>query len=183
MTAAAKVAPINQAVRKRKPVKPAKAHSAHQAIMLRVTADGRFEPADDLSRRICKDRGMKVGSEFMGYLYEPRDAQQWRTAHTVAGFLASHVDAFFGMGFHAVLKKIQVDARIAMDVEKIDLGTLGVVTREVPRTLAFGAIDNTQWTAIWREMCGYIRRTYFGEIDADAVDEMDRLMLREETAA
>lgn len=162
--------------------KPAKRHSPDQAIRLEVRKDGSFVPADLASRRLCKDRGMTVGSEFISYLYEPRDKAQWRVAHQVGTFLTQHVEAFHGLSSHDALKKVQKDGRIALLEEQIDLGTLGVVTRSVPESLAFGFIDNTRWTEIWRQMCTYIRKTYFGEIDADAVEAMDKLMVWEQAA-
>lgn len=166
----------------RKPPKPSKTRSPEQAIRLTVRADGSFVPTDEASRRLCKDRGMRIGKNYITYFYEPRDEKQWATAHAVAGILAANVDEFTGMDSHAVLKRIQTDANVLMDTEVIDLGKLGKVTRSVPQSLAFGFLDQTRFNEAWRQMCEYVVSRYFGMIDANAVDELLKLMPMEPSA-
>lgn len=168
--------------RQRKPPKPGKSRKFEQSVMLRVMPDGSFRPANEASRKLCRDRGMRVGSEFVAYVYEPRDSLQWRQAHALGGLLVANVDEFEGKTNHWALKKIQADGGIACEVEKIDLGNLGIVTRTVPRSLAYGFMDNTKWVEVYRQMCAYIGRVYLGQIDAEAVEEMLRLMIAEPSA-
>lgn len=168
--------------RRRKP-KPAARLNPHQSIRLIVRADGVFVPADEASRRLCRDRGMYSGIELIAYLYEPRDGKQWRQAHQVGTFLAEHVEKFHGMNAHDVIKAIQREGRIACDVRKLQAGNIEFDLVE-PQSLAFGFIDESRWTEIYRDICGYIARAgWLGEIDdQDTVAAMERLMLRERAA-
>jgi hypothetical protein len=169
--------------RKHRPVKPKKGLNPHQTVRLVVTPDGRFAPADMPSRRLCKDRGMKVGHEFVAYLYAPRDPEQWAKAHQLATYLLENLEEFHGLDSHAVLKKLQLDSGHGCELQEIDLGALGKHCIKVPKTLAFGWMDDTEWTAIYRGMCNYIvTRGWLGEIDADAVVAMQKLMLLERAA-
>lgn len=172
-----------QPVPRRRVKKPKKGLSPDQAVRLVVTRDGTFVPADTASRKLCKDRGMSVGSEFIGYLYEPRDPKQWRRAHQLGTYLVENLDEFHGLTSHRALKKLQEDGNIAMDTEVIDLGSLGKVTRSVPQSLAFGFMDETRFTEVYRSMCEYIaKKGWLGEIEPDAVEQMEKLMLREPQA-
>lgn len=182
---APELAPDTSAIprRPKRTRKPSKRRDPEQAVRLVVRGDGSFVPADRASLKLCRDRGMRTGSEFIGYLYEPRDGKQWRQAHQLGTFLVENLEEFHGLSSHEALKKIQRDGHIAMLDEKIDLGSLGIVTRSVPESLAFGFMDETRWTEVYRQMCTYIvKQGWLGEIDADVVEHMERLMLREQAA-
>lgn len=173
--------------RKRRTRKPSKNRNPDQAVRLVVRGDGSFVPADLASRRLCKNRGMRTGSEFIAYLYEPRDVKQWRVAHQFGTLLTQNVDDFHGLSSHEALKKIQRDGKIACVDEhfEVDLPNgMGRVTltRSAPESLAFGFVDESRWTEIYRQMCTYVAGKYFGEIEADAVLEMEKLMLMEQAA-
>lgn len=163
-------------------VKPKKGLNPHQSFRVVVTKDGTFAPADAASRKLCKDRGMRVGRCYIVYAYEPRDERQWARAHQIGTFLVRNVEAFHGMSSHKALKKVQKDSGIACDTQVLDLGPLGKHEIRTPRTLAFGFMDNTEWTEIWRQMCEYIGRTYLGMIAADVVVDMEKIMLMEPAA-
>lgn len=163
--------------------KPKKNLSPDQAIRLRVTPDGRFAPADLASQKLCHDRGLRKGATYIAYVYEARDEQQWANAHQVGTFLANNVEVFHNMSSHQVLKKLQLDSGHGCEMQEIDLGALGKHKIKVPKSLAFGWIDNTEWTAIWRGISQYIRDSgWLGEVDADVAEGMQRLLLWEPTA-
>jgi len=169
--------------RSRKKAKPRDRHLEHQAIRLVVRADGSFVPADFEARKLCRDRKLYAGIEMLAYLYEPRDLKQWKQAHQVGTFLRDHVEKFSGMDAHAVLKTIQREARIHCDISKLEAAGVSFELVQ-PKTLAFGFMDETQWIAIYRQICEYIvKQGWLGEIhDEDAIAGLERLMLRERAA-
>lgn len=157
--------------RRRKP-STEKRRNPEQRVMLTVMPDGSFRAADQASRNALRARGFHKGQPVIAYLYRVRDGAQWRRAHALGRLLTENVDAFIGMEAHAALKKIQLDGSIACEVEKIDLKDLGVFTRTVPKSLAFGEMDDAEFSSVFKQMCEHVTKTYFPDMDADAVAEM-----------
>jgi hypothetical protein len=160
-----------------------KRRSPEQRVLLTVMPDGSFRAADSASRKILKERNFFKGQEVIGYLYRVRDGLQWRRAHALGTLLADHVEAFHGLNAHQALKKTQLDGNIACDVERIDLPApiSMTVERKVVRSLAFGEMDDAEFSAIFKQLCTYIAKTYFPDMDATAVEDMLNLMPQDPT--
>ncbi len=164
--------------------KPSKNRSPEQAIRIVSRGDGSWIPADRASNNLAKDRGLlHSGVEVIGYLYQPRDGKQWRKIHALGSLLAQSVDEFHGWNSHDVIKKVQLDANVACENEEIDLGKLGVFSRRVAKSLAFGFMDESEFTGVYREISVYIGKKYFGFLGPEAEGEIAKLLLREPTAS
>lgn len=164
--------------RRRKP-STEKRRSPEQRVLLTVMPDGSFRASDMASRRILKARGFHKHQEVIAYLYRVRDSLQWRRAHALGGMLADNVDEFHGLDAHKVLKKLQEKFDIAMEVERLEVPTEhGKVTfeRKTAKSLAFGEMDESEFTPIWRQMCNKVAETWFPDLDAQAVEDMLHVM-------
>lgn len=161
--------------RKRKPAKAGRKPSA--AVRFVVLADGSFRCSDDASRLLCKARGLGAGEEVIAYLYQDRNYQQWAKAHGLGCALREHVEAFESCATaHAALKKLQRDGEIACEVETFDLGTLGKVTRSVPKSLAYDEMSEPEFQEVYGEMIKYVRDTYWGSLDELGQQGLQRLL-------
>jgi len=146
------------------------------AVMVVVTKDGTFKPADSYSARKCRDRGFKVGMELMAYFKPPRSNGQWRCAHQVGTFLIQNVDAYSHLtDAHKALKKLQQDAGIECEVNHIEVPGLGTLQVKTPRSLAFDDMDGGTFTTVYKAMTLHIQQNYFQDMDAQAVEDIIRL--------
>lgn len=157
--------------RRRKP-STEKRRSPEQRVLLRVMPDGSFRAADGASRKLLKARGFHKHQDVIAYLYRVRDGVQWRRAHALGTMLCENVEAFHGLNAHQALKKVQLEGGIGCEVEKLDLGHLGEFTRTVPRSLAFGEMDDSEFSTVFKQMCEHISQRYFPDTDAAAVEAM-----------
>lgn len=162
------------AKRERKP--PKARRNPNAAVMLVVTPEGTFKPADEASRQICRDRKLYAGIEVIAYLYQVRSLEQWKKAHGLGLAMVEHVEAFQNLNAHSALKKLQVDGNIACEEEVFDLGPLGKVTRRLPRSLAFDELDETEFQEIYARMLKYVRETYWPQLDEAGMLGLQRLL-------
>jgi hypothetical protein len=145
-----------------------------------VMPDGSFRAADNSSRKILKSRDFHRHQEVIAYLYRVRDPRQWRRAHVLGLLLCEHVEAFHGLDAHQALKKIQEDGEIACESRRFPvpkaigdlLGGVTHINLPVPRSLAFGEMDDGEFSAVYKQMADYVARTYFPDLEADAVERM-----------
>lgn len=157
-----------------------KRRNPEQRVLFTILPDGSFRAADSSSRKILKGRDFHRGQEVIAYLYRVRDSGQWRRAHVLGTLLAEHVEEFHGLDAHQALKKIQELGEIACEPRRFPLpkalqDLLGGVTHinlPVPRSLAFGEMDDGEFSAVYKQMADYVTRTYFADMDASAVEAM-----------
>ena len=151
-----------------------------ERLLFRVTRDGTLAPADGITQSRCRERGYYVGQELLAELTKPRHPGQWRCAHRLAMLVQQNSDDFDHCpDVHAVLKKIQLDARVACDeVEAVT--TDGEVVRIYqPQSLAFSQMDQGHFELVYKALCRYIGQHYFDGADEDVVADMIDMMPRE----
>lgn len=164
---------------------PVPAHRNHeQAIRLARRPDGAWEAADSQSQALEHQRGLDhEGLVVLGYLYVPRDPDQWHRAHRLADYLVANVEAYTGMSSHKALKELQKKSGAACDVQRIEIGPERIpATITVPRSMAFGWMDGAEFTEAYRTMCQYVRDAYFPDLEGEVTEAMERLMLKERRA-
>lgn len=162
--------------KRRRKASTEKRRNPEQRVLMMVMPDGSFRASDNASRKALKSRGFHKHQEVIAYLYRVRDGVQWRRAHALGQMLVDNVDAFHGLDAHHALKKVQLDGSIACESEKIDLGNLGMFTRTVAKSLAFGEMDDSEFSAVFKQMCERVAQRYFPDMDATAVEAMLDLM-------
>lgn len=164
----------NKPKRQRKPAKIRRPPEA--AVSLVVTPDGAFKPSTEASRQICRSRKLYAGTEVLAYLYQARDLEQWHKAHGLGMALVEHVEDFHGMNAHSAIKKLQTDGNIACESETFDLGTLGKVTRSVPKSLAFFEMDESEFKEVYALMLEYVRQKYWPTLDEAGMKGLQKLL-------
>ena len=152
--------------------------------LLQVTPEGSFRAADLSSSKKLRAAGFQKHQPVIAYLYRVRDPVQWRKAHVLGDMLAQNHERFAGMKAHDVLKALQLEANVAcrdavhevtlLDEEGQPNGTATRTVREA-ESLEFGNLDDGEWQMVWKGLCRQAG-TYFGDIDADAVEHMLQLM-------
>jgi len=144
--------------------------------MLRVTKDGNFEPADEISRQVCRRRKFRVGDILAADLRKPRSLVQWGRAHRLGQLLLENTDDFIGMDAHRVLKRLQVETGIGCDEMPIKAPGLGMVIYRIPRTMAFDQMEEGEFQEIYGGFCQHIIATYWPALTEDEIDQMAGLV-------
>lgn len=153
----------------KKPKKPSR------AIPLQVTADGKFAPADDFAKHICRKRKYRVGDVLMVEIKQPRSYGQWKKAHKLATLLIENIDDFHGWDEHRVLKRLQLETGAGCD--DIPLKTeCGTVLYRIPRSFNFAEMLEDEFQEIYAAFCKYIEQKYWPGLTPDQIEDMSGLV-------
>ena len=121
---------------------------------------GALIPANDIDRRLMKERRFAIGREIRGELKQPRNAAFHRLAHAIGNLLVDNVEKFRDMGGHDALKEVQRESGVCCDTIELDLGTLGKVPVKQPRSLAFDEMDSSEFSAFFDGVTRHIDENY-----------------------
>ena len=140
---------------------------------LRVIRGG-YAPADASTASALRD-GHRIGDLVFAEFTKPRSPGFHRLAHQLGSMLAENLDAFDGVGAHAVLKRIQIEADIACDHIALVFPGVGPVEYRQARSLSYESMDEAEFRDTIGAMCRYVARTYWPSC---APEEIERMALR-----
>lgn len=146
-----------------------------RSIMLRVTPEGRFEPADEISRDVCRKRKYRRGDVVSAEIRKPRDYGQWKRAHKLGQLLAENLDDFTGWDCHRVLKRLQIETGIGCEEYPIK-SDYGMLMHRVPRSLNFSDMDEGEFQELYAGFCQHVIDRYWPELTQDEIEEMAGLV-------
>ena len=150
--------------------RPARAKRRREPIYLRVTPQGTFEPASALYAGMCRAKKFRVGDLVRAELTKPRYPKHHRL---VMALLQKVLDNQEGL--------LTIDQLLT--VVKIKLGravpfTDAVAGRTywVPESIAFDAMDQSEFTPFWKDLCKLVARDYFPGMTEAKVAELAEMM-------
>lgn len=124
-----------------------------------------------IDRQLMKERGYRNGDEVRLEIKKPRNVKFHRLAHAIGNLLIEHVEKFRDLSGHDALKQVQRESGVCCEPMEIDLGTLGKVPVNVPRSLAFDEMDEDEFVQFFNGITQYIGDHYAGvmldEVRAD----------------
>ena len=82
--------------------------------------------------------------------------------------LVDNVEGFELLTSHEAIKRCQREAGVCCESMELDLGTLGRVPVQVPRSIAFDELDEDEAHVLFAGICDHIDRTYGEAMTADA---------------
>lgn len=129
---------------------------------------GALVPANLIDQRLLRERKFATGREVRAELKQSRNPAFHRLVHAVGYLLVDQVDGFEGKTAHDAIKEVQRQAGICCEPMEIDLGTLGRVQVQVPRSIAFDEMDEGEFHEFFRGLCDHIDRHYLAGL-TDAV--------------
>lgn len=129
---------------------------------------GALVPANAVDQRLLRERRFAVGREIRSELKQSRNPAFHRLVHAVGYLLVDHVDGFESMTAHDAIKEVQKRAGVFCEPMEIDLGSLGRVEVQVPRSIAFDEMDEGEFHELFRGLTDYIDRHLISGL-ADAV--------------
>lgn len=120
-----------------------------------------------IDRRLMKERGYRNGDEVRLEIKKPRNVKFHRLAHAVGNLLVENVEAFRALSGHQALKQVQREAGVCCEPMELDLGTLGKVPVNVPRSIAFDEMDESEFGEFFLGVCDYIDLNYSSAMTDD----------------
>ena len=139
-------------------------------------AKGMLVPFDDHTLRQLRDKGYKVGDVLSAELRKPRNPGFHRLAHQLGVMLAENVDAFAGMGSHAVLKRLQIEANVGCDEIALNFPGVGPCTYRIPRSLSYASMDQGQFREVIRDMARHVAKVYWPACTPEQIEAMASVM-------
>lgn len=121
-----------------------------------------FLAAHPIDRRLLKERGWRCGAECRAEFKASRNVKFHRLAHAVGQLLVDNVEEFAGRSSHDALKEVQRRAGVCCESMEIDLGSLGKVTAQVARSLAFDEMDEDEFRGFFEGVVAYIGDHFAG---------------------
>jgi len=115
-----------------------------------------------IDRRLMKERGYHSGDEVRLEIKKPRNAKFHRLAHAVGNLLVENVEQFRDLSGHDALKQVQREAGVCCEPMEIDLGTLGRVPVNVPRSIAFDEMAEDEFATFFIGITQWIGDHYAG---------------------
>jgi hypothetical protein len=156
---------------------------AANAIYARVTADGSFVPADQLSRNILRRKKIRRGDIVRLVASKPRDYGQWKKAHELGTFIANNIDEFERFATddgkidsHGALKHLQALSGIECDESRVILEDNSVALIRTPRTLAFDEMEEGEFQAAYAGFCQYIINRWWPSMTAAQIEHAASLV-------
>ncbi|MHB0775408.1 hypothetical protein [Halomonas sp. WWR20] len=140
---------------------------------------GALVPAYDIDGAMMRKRGLKVGTTVRAELTAPRNVTIHRLVHGLGGLVCQHIEGFEDHDHHSALKKLQQDAEVCCDVYYTDVPGVGQFKTVVPQSIAFDAMDESEFQRFWRGICRHICERYWPSESQETIEEMIRLMPRE----
>lgn len=133
---------------------------------------GVLEPYDSFTRQELRARRYKLGDLIAAELFKARSPGFHRLAHQLGSLLAENLDAFDGMDAHAVLKRLQIEGRIACDEIGVLVPDVGMCVQYVPRSLSYESMDDHEFRETIKAMCRYVADTYWPTCSPEKIEAM-----------
>lgn len=149
-----------------------------EKIFLRVVQGG-FQPADQFAQNQLKDKRLKVGDVVGVVIRKLRNPKFNRLVHRIGQLCAENIDAFTGMDAHVVIKRLQLEGRIACDEIGIMIPGYGIAIQFIPRSLSFESMDEAEYHDAAKKICIFIAERYWPDLDPEEIENMASLMVEE----
>lgn len=123
---------------------------------------GALVPANGIDQRLMRERKFSVGKEIRAELKQSRNPAFHRLAHAVGNLLVDNVEEFRDLNGHEALKRVQVKSGVCCEPVEFDLGALGKVPVNMPRSIAFDEMEESEFKAFFEGITQYIGDNYAG---------------------
>ena len=149
-----------------------------EKVMLRVIKGG-LAPADAYTQGQLRERGYKVGDIVAAEITKPRNQGFHRLAHKIGALCAANIEDFGGMSAHAVLKRLQIEARIGCDEIGIKVPGYGYMIQFIPRSLSFESMSEEEFQGVVKGFCRHIAGQYWPGMQPESIEHMAEAMVNE----
>lgn len=129
---------------------------------------GCLVPAHPVDRRLMRERKLVRGLEIRAELKQSRNPQFNRLVHAVGHLLVDNVDGFESLTSHDAIKRVQREAGVMCESMEIDLGTLGRVPVNVPRSISFDEMEEAEFREFFEGLRKHVEARYIPALSEHA---------------
>lgn len=158
---------------------------------------------------ILRERKYRNGDVIRATLTHPRNTKFHRMAHQLGTLMRENVEGFERLDSHAAVKRLQREAGVCCDIQRIDaapvvdailtaaqpllgematrmlrsalpeIKTIDVLT---PQSIAFDCMDESDFRMLWSAMCRVIVDRYWPSMTEEGITQLVELLPRNEGA-
>lgn len=141
-----------------------------EPITLRVTDDGRFEPASPYYAAQLRARKIRRGDLVHAVLTKPRNPRHHNLVMAALAKVLENQDGLQTMDQLLTILKIKMGL-----VDTIVDASSGKVFY-VPQSIAFASMDQSAFAEFWRDLCRVLERDYLPGFTPEAIEELADMM-------
>lgn len=151
--------------------RPTRAKPRKEPLYLRVTPDGKFEPASAYYSAKLREKKYRVGDLVRADLTKPRYPRHHRLVFATLRKVVDNLD--YELSEHRLLTVLKIKMGRVDDL--IDSATGKVYY--IPESIAFDAMEQGEFSEFHREMCRVIARDYLPGMSPAQVAELAEMMV------
>lgn len=149
--------------------RPARSKPRKEPAYLRVVKGG-FEPASAYYAEMLRNKGIKIGDVVRVEMTKPRYPRHHRL---VMAALQKVLDNQEGL---LTMNQLLTVVKIKMGYAEPFVDAVAGKTYWVPQSIAFDAMDQSEFEVFWKDLCKLIARDYFhGMTDAQVAQLADMM--------
>jgi len=149
-----------------------------EKIHLKIVKGG-LVPADQYAESLLRNKNFKIGDVVGAEIKKLRNVKFNRLVHRIGQLCAANIDEFTGIDPHRVIKRLQIEGRIACDEIGVLVPGFGMVIQLIPRSMSFESMDEAEYHDSAKKICRLIAERYWQGLDADQIEEMAGAMVDE----
>lgn len=149
---------------------------AKERIYFRVDK-GCIVPADNYALSLLQARNFKMGDIVAADLVKPRNTKFNRLVHQIGQLVRQNIEGFELLDAHAVIKRLQIEGRIACAEVGIMIDGFGMAIQFVPKSLSFATMGEEEYINAARAMCVFLSRKYWTTCSAEQIERMAGAMV------
>jgi len=149
-----------------------------EKIHLRIVKGG-LVPADQYAESLLRNKKFKVGDVVGAEIRKLRNVKFNRLVHRIGQLCAANIEEFTGIDPHRVIKRLQIEGRIACDEIGVLVPGFGMVIQFIPRSMSFSEMDEAEYHECAKQICRLIAGRYYKGMTEDEIMIMAECMIDE----
>jgi len=140
---------------------------------------GGLVPADNFAETQMRNKKLKIGDIVGALVRKLRNPKFNRLVHRIGQLCAANIEDFAGIEPHKVIKRLQIEGRIACDEVGVMVPGFGMVIQFIPRSMSFESMDEAEYHDCAKQICRLIAARYWKDLDPGQIESMAGAMVDE----
>lgn len=136
-------------------------------------------PADSFASSQLRKKKFKEGDVVGAVITKLRNPKFNRLVHRIGQLCAQNIEAFTGIDAHVVIKRLQIEGRIACDEIGVLVPGYGMLIQFIPRSMSFESMDEAEYHDAAKQICRLIAERYWKGLEPDQIEQMAGAMVDE----
>lgn len=132
---------------------------------------GAFVPAYACDAKEMRERRYYEGLLLRATITKPRNEKFHRKAHALGRLVVENIDTFENLNSHDALKRLQRESGVQCEAMEVDLPGFGRLVMNLPRSIAFDAMSEDEFSELWEGVIAHIRAKYWTDLTDHAIEQ------------